>query len=78
MDIGLERLSGCHRSLSVPLPILKLGAANKPAKKRMTTSVVIFCAKPAPRMNRAKTGRLMKTRGLKALGKRRCKRTTEG
>ena len=64
IDIGLDRLSGCHKSLSVPDPMLKLGAAKKPAKKRKMTKVAMFCAKPVPRINRAKMGRLMKTTGF--------------
>ena len=66
IDIGPERLSSCHKSLRVPLPVyvLKLGAEKKPAKKRRTTSVAMFRAKSAPRIKSAKIGRLMKTTGL--------------
>lgn len=64
MDIGPERLSGGHKSLSVPDPMLRLGAAKKPAKNRVTSTVAMFCANPVPRMNNAKMGRLMKISGF--------------
>ena len=63
-DIGPDLFSGCQRSLSVPDPMLRLGAAKKPAKKRRTTRVAMFFAKPVPRMKSAKIGRLMKTTGF--------------
>jgi hypothetical protein len=50
-------------SLSVPDPMLRLGAAKKPAKKRKTTSAAILGANPVPRMKSAKIGRLMKITG---------------
>jgi hypothetical protein len=62
-DIGPERFSGGQMSLSVPDPILRLGAAKKPAKKRKTTKAAILGANPVPRMKSAKMGRLMKTTG---------------
>lgn len=63
-DIGPDRFSGCQRSLSVPDPMLRLGAAKNPAKKRRTTRVAMFFAKPVPRMNSAKIGRLIKMTGF--------------
>ncbi len=65
MDIGPDRLSGGHKSLSVPDPILKLGAAKNPAKKRVTTRVAMFCANPVPSMNNANIGKLMNTTGFR-------------
>ena len=59
-DMGPDRFSGGQMSLSVPDPILKLGAAKKPEKKRRTTSAAMLCAKPVPRVKSAKMGRLMK------------------
>ena len=59
-DIGPERFSGGQISLRVPEPMLRLGAAKKPAKNLNTTNVAMLCANPVPRMNNAKIGRLMK------------------
>lgn len=64
-DMGPERFSGGQMSLRVPDPILKLGAAKKPAKNLKTTRVAMLCAKPVPRMKRAKMGRLIKMTGLR-------------
>jgi hypothetical protein len=62
-DIGPERFSGGQISLSVPEPILRLGAAKKPAQNLRTTSVAMFCANPVPSTKSAKMGRLMKMIG---------------
>lgn len=64
IDIGPDRFSGGHKSLSVPDPMLRLGAAKKPAKNRRTTRVAMFCAKPVPRIKNANIGKLIKTTGF--------------
>ena len=62
-DMGPDRFSGGQISLKVPDPMLRLGAAKKPAQNLSTTRLAILCAKPVPRMKSAKMGRLMKMRG---------------
>jgi hypothetical protein len=62
-DIGPERFSGGHMSLNVPEPMLRLGAAKKPAKNRNTIKVAMLCANPVPSIKSAKIGRLMKMTG---------------
>jgi hypothetical protein len=62
-DMGPERFSGGQMSLNVPDPILRLGAAKKPAQNLNTTRLAILCANPVPRMKSAKIGKLMKMRG---------------
>jgi hypothetical protein len=61
--MGPERFSGGQISLNVPDPILRLGAAKKPAQNLSTTRPAILCTKPVPRMKSAKMGKLMKMRG---------------
>jgi hypothetical protein len=62
-DMGPDRSSGGQISLSVPDPILRLGAAKNPAQNRNTTRPAMLCAKPVPKMKSAKMGKLMKMRG---------------
>jgi len=39
------------------VPMLKPGLAKRPAKKRHMTKEVMFCEKPAPRVNTARPGK---------------------
>ena len=52
----IARDSGSHRSVLVPAPMLRGGLAKMPASRRQTMSEPKFCDRPAPRVNKAKTG----------------------
>lgn len=55
--IGTARSRTTKISAMVPDPRLRLGLAEKPAKKRQTDNEVISWQNPAPRVKAAKTGK---------------------
>lgn len=57
IDIGGPRFSGGQISDMVPVPMLRPGLENSPAKNLQTIKLAIPREKPAPSVNAAKIGR---------------------